>query len=165
MMIFPKAALALACLAVLSALTARADEATAKQAQAFLKKYCFRCHGGVNDVGKDIKVLNREVLVRPPKSKKKKPAYIAPGKPGESLVWQYMGVPEYAMPPDDELQPSVEERQIIEKWIIDGAKFPEEIVRTPVDDRTTALTAIARQPQEPVSRRSALSTLVLSLTQ
>jgi hypothetical protein len=140
MMICPKAALALACLAGLSATTVRADEAIAKQAKAFLEKYCFRCHGGVNDKGKDIKVLNRDVLVRPPKTKKRA-AYITPGKPAESLVWQYMGVPEYAMPPDEELQPSVEERQIIEKWIIDGAQFPKEVVRTPVDDRT-ALTAV-----------------------
>ncbi len=70
MMICRKTALAIACVAGL-ATTARADEATAKQAQAFLKKYCFRCHGGANDVGRDIKVLNRDVLVRPPKTKKK----------------------------------------------------------------------------------------------
>ncbi len=46
------------------------------------------------------------------------------------------------MPPDEEEpKPSVEERQIIEKWIIDGAEFPKEVVRKQVDDRS-ALTAV-----------------------
>ena len=64
-----------------------------------------------------------------------------PRKPDKSRVWEYMGVPKYQMPKKSAPQPSVEERQIIYKWILDGAEFPKEIVRTPIDDRS-ALTAV-----------------------
>ena len=72
--------------------------ALADRARAFLKTYCYDCHGGAHDVGEDLNVLDREVLVRVPEEKAKQP-YVVPGKPGESLLWEYAGVgPKYRMP-------------------------------------------------------------------
>jgi len=117
------------------------DNALAGQAQVFLKKYCYDCHGGANDIGEDLNVLDREVLLKQPESKKKLP-YIVPGKPGESLVWEYAGVPsesgKYRMPKKGAPQPSPEERQVLERWITAGAEFPRDVARTPVDDRAVA---------------------------
>ncbi len=142
-MICPKAALALACLLGLTATTARADDVVARQVQAqnFFKTYCKDCHGGgAKDVKERINVLNREILLERFDPGEEE-AYIVPRKPDKSRVWEYMGVPKYQMPKKGAPQPSPEERQIIYKWILDGAEFPKEIVRTPVDDRS-ALTAV-----------------------
>ncbi len=117
------------------------DPGLAGQAQAFLKTYCYDCHGGANDVGEDLNVADREVLLKRPESKKKSP-YIVPGKPDESLVWEYAGIPtesgKYRMPKKGAPQPTPEERQVLERWITAGAEFPRDVERTPVDDRAVA---------------------------
>jgi serine/threonine-protein kinase len=121
--------------------TKKPDPGLARQAQAFLKRYCYDCHGGANDVGEDLNVADREVLLRQPESRKKSP-YIVPGKPGESLLWEYAGIPsesgKYRMPKKGAPQPSPEERQVLERWINSGAEFPRDVERTPVDDRAVA---------------------------
>ena len=120
------------------------DPGLAGQARAFLKKYCYDCHGGANDVGEDLNVADREVLLKPPESKKKAP-YIVPGKPDESLVWEYAGVPseggKYRMPKKGAPQPTPEERQVLGRWIADGAEFARDVERKPLEPRA-ALAAI-----------------------
>ena len=120
-----------------------------QQAQAFLKKYCYDCHGGPNDVGQAINITDRDVLLRKPEAKRKRP-YVVPGKPQYSLIWlkavkpsgQRDGTPRYQMPPDDaEVQPTPEERQVLERWIDAGAQFPRVVERKFLDDKTV-LTAI-----------------------
>jgi serine/threonine-protein kinase len=132
----------LALVVALSAttMTARADEALARKAYAFLRKYCKDCHGGSNDQNYDIHVLERETLIKPSETEEKD-TYVVPGNPGKSLVWQKMGVSPYQMPKGKKPRPSDDERKIIEQWILAGAEFPKAVDRKPVDDRTE-LTAI-----------------------
>jgi serine/threonine-protein kinase len=118
--------------------TKKPDLGLARPAQAFLKRYCYDCHGGANDVGEDLNVADRDVLLRQPESKKKLP-YVVPGNPGESLLWEYAGIPsesgKYRMPKKGAPQPTPEERKVLEQWIASGAEFPRDVERTPVDDR------------------------------
>ncbi len=124
-----------------SSLARAADERLAGEARAYLTKYCYDCHGGAHDVGEDLNVADRETLIKKPDSPDKKP-YIVPGKPAESLIWEYAGIgPKYRMPLARAPQPSPEERQVLERWINDGAEFPRTVARKPVEARAT-LTAI-----------------------
>lgn len=135
--------IALAALAALACpgWAGAADERLAAEARGFLAKYCYDCHGGAHDVGEDLNVADRESLLKKPESPDKKP-YVVPGKPGESLLWDYAGVgPKYRMPLKRAAQPSPEERQILERWIADGAESPRAVARKPVDARA-ALAAV-----------------------
>jgi mono/diheme cytochrome c family protein len=133
--------IALLALACWSGAALAADERLAKDARAFLTKYCHDCHGGANDVGEDLNVVDRASLLKAPEAAKKA-AYIVPGKPGDSLLWDYMGVgPNPRMPKKGAPQPTPDERKIIERWIVDGAEFPKKSERKPIDAKTT-LTAI-----------------------
>ena len=127
-------------LAVLTALawadqSMAADERLVSEGRAFLAKYCHDCHGGANDVGEDLNVLDREAMLKRPESPDKKP-YLVPGKPGESLIWEYAGVgPDYRMPKKRAPQPTPEERQVLERWILAGAEFPRAEARKAVEPR------------------------------
>jgi hypothetical protein len=116
----------------------------ADQAQSFLKKYCYDCHGGPGDQGTRLtNVLDARVLLAKPPSAKKKP-FVVPGDPTNSDVWLRAGKAPFRMPPDDaERQPSDDERKILEQWIQAGAPFPTAAGRTPpfIDD-AAALTAV-----------------------
>jgi hypothetical protein len=58
----------------------------ADQVQAFLKKYCYDCHGGPGDQGTRLtNVLDAKVLLAKPKNPKKKP-YVVPGNFQNSLL-------------------------------------------------------------------------------
>src|SRR5262249_14217397 len=110
----------------------RTDASDAAQARAFLKTYCYDCHGGANDVGEGLNVLDRELLVRVPEETGKQP-YVFPGKPAESLVWEYAGVgPKYRMPKKNAPQPTPDQRHVLERWIAAGAEFPRAVARRPV---------------------------------
>jgi serine/threonine-protein kinase len=118
--------------------TVGSDPALAVQARGFLKTYCYDCHGGANDVGEELNVLDLDVLVRVPEEKAKQP-YVVPGKPGESLVWEYAGVgPKYRMPKKNAPQPTPEERQVLERWIAAGAEFPRAVERHAVAGKAVA---------------------------
>jgi len=118
-----------------------ADERLAAEARGFLAKYCYDCNGGANDVGEDLNVNDRESLLKRPESAEKKP-YVVPGKPDESLIWEYAGVgPKFRMPKKSAPQPSPEEREVLGRWIADGAEFPRTVARKPVEARA-ALEAI-----------------------
>src|SRR5206468_4805999 len=121
----------------------------AGQARAYLKTYSYDCHGGANDVGEDLNVLDREVLLRAAEEKGKQP-YVVPGKPGESLIWEYAGVgPKYRMPKKDAPQPTPEERQVLERWIGAGAEFPRAVERQAVAGEAVA--AAIRDHLRPLS--------------
>lgn len=116
-----------------------ADERVAADAKAVLTKFCFDCHGGPNDVGEDLNVLDIQTLRKRPDSAKKK-AYVVPGRPAESLIWDYVGLPragKFRMPKDEAPQPSAEERSTLERWIADGAEFPKAVGRRPIPARST----------------------------
>jgi hypothetical protein len=124
---------------------ARAQDAKlAENAQAFLRKYCYDCHGGPNDQGTRLtNVLDPKVLLAKPKNDKQKPFVVA-RDPKNSDVWLRAGKAPYRMPPDDaERKPSDDERKILEQWILAGAPSARANGRTPafIDD-AAALTAI-----------------------
>ncbi len=121
-----------------------ANAPLADRARAFLRTYCYDCHGGPNDQGTRLTdVLDPRVLLAKPGDPKRKP-FVVPGDPDSSLVWIMAGKSPYRMPTEDaEKKPRDEERKILERWIQAGAPFPKAIGRTPafIDD-ATALTAI-----------------------
>ncbi len=126
---------------------AHAQDAKAKlagQAQAFLRQYCYDCHGGPNDQGTRLtNVLDPKVLLAKPENAKKKP-FVVPGDPKNSLIWIMAAKAPYRMPPEDaERQPNDGERMVLDQWIQAGAEFPKATGRTPafIDD-TAALSAI-----------------------
>lgn len=96
-----------------------ADPALGKQARAVLKKYCYWCHGVRFEVP-GYNVLDRDFLVA--KRGPDEPSYVVPGKPGESLMRERVGV-EKDMPPSGS-KPSDEERALLARWIEAGATFP-----------------------------------------
>src|SRR5207253_5148355 len=100
---------------------AEADANVAQQGYAFLKKYCYACHG-VAIKKPPLKVLDRELLVT--HMRKKAPTqYLAPGKPEESYLWQR--IQDGEMPPEEVVnKPTDDEKQAFKAWIAAGAPFP-----------------------------------------
>ncbi len=116
------------------------DARIAEQGHAFLKTYCYDCHGGPNDQGTRLtNVLDPKVLLAKPANPKKLP-FVTAGDPAKSDVWQRAGKAPFRMPPDDaERQPSEDERKTLEKWFLAGAPFPKATGRVPafIDDGAT----------------------------
>ena len=116
-----------------------ADGPLADRAQAFLRTYCYDCHGGPNDQGTRLtNVLDPRVLLAKPGNPKQKP-YVVPGDADNSLVWIMAGKGKapYRMPTEDaDKQPGDAERKILESWIQAGAPFPKAVGREPafIDD-------------------------------
>jgi serine/threonine-protein kinase len=100
------------------------DRAVAEQGIALLKKYCHRCHG-IDFKVPHFNVLDRAGLVA--SRGKDEPAYVVPGKPQESYLWQRVSVDE-DMPPKG-TKPNAEEKEVLKKWIVAGAPFPGRPVR------------------------------------
>jgi hypothetical protein len=121
-----------------------ANGQVADQAQSFLRKYCYDCHGGPNDQGTRLtNVLDAKVLLAKPANPKKL-AFIVPGDPNSSDLWQRAGKAPFRMPPEEaERQPTEDERKILDQWIKAGAPQAKATGRTPAFiDETAALTAI-----------------------
>ena len=87
------------------------------QVQPIFTRYCVSCHGesgGESDVSlANLKSIN---------SGYPKGALIVPGDPGNSKILQLMLGQEPKMPPEDELEPTAEEIELIRKWIAAGAR-------------------------------------------
>jgi hypothetical protein len=147
------ASIALLALAASPGIARGDDERLAKDARTFLEKYCYDCHGGGNDVKEGLNVADRANLLKPPEADKKA-AYIVPGKPGESLLWDCMGVgPKFRMPKKSAPQPTPEERKIIERWILDGAEFPRKTERKPIEASTVSQEWLSIPRPRPYTRR------------
>lgn len=112
------------------------DTALAEKGVAFLKHYCYRCHGVDYKVPR-LNVLDRAGLTAP-RAKDALP-YLTPGKPDQSLLWQHVGV-ERDMPPSQP-RPTADERQLFRQWIAAGAVFPGRPAR-PFQSETAIITAI-----------------------
>jgi len=98
---------------------AHAQDAKAKlagQAQAFLRQYCYDCHGGPNDQGTRLtNVLDSKVLLAKPENPKRKP-FVVPGDFQNSLIWIMAGKAPFRMPPDEaERKPGDDERKVLEQ--------------------------------------------------
>jgi mono/diheme cytochrome c family protein len=112
----------------------QAGAALAQQARAILENYCHRCHGagGSNEGGFNF-VLHRSKLIE-------SDAYIAPGKPDDSYLYQRMAAGD--MPPrGEEPRPSGEQIEIVRRWIAAGA--PEFAAAAPRDFVTNEQIAAA----------------------
>lgn len=91
----------------------------ARRGHAVLAKYCLECHG--NDFqypGLDMR--DRATLLKP--LDPQQTPFLTPGKPGESRLWQRVDAGE--MPPEDQPQPSAEEKALLKAWIEAGGEFP-----------------------------------------
>src|SRR5688500_16474084 len=110
---------ALAAVATIGPATAHADLDLGRQAQGILQNHCHRCHGLEFRV-EGLDVLDREALTRDRGADR--PAYVVAGKASVSKLWQY--VEDDIMPPGDQ-KLSKDEKEVLRKWIDDGAEFPE----------------------------------------
>jgi serine/threonine-protein kinase len=98
------------------------DEDLPSQAVQILGKYCYQCHG-VDFKYPGLDMLDRATLLEP-KDKAEKP-FIVPKDPDQSRIWQAVGEHDpQQMPPEDQPQPSDDEKAVLKKWIEAGAEFP-----------------------------------------
>ena len=87
-----------------------------QQVEPILVGHCLQCHG---DAAKGaLNLLTRQGAITGGDSG----AAIEPGKPQESLLYQYVSTGE--MPPKEKLTP--DQVSAIESWIRDGAYFPDQ---------------------------------------
>jgi mono/diheme cytochrome c family protein len=118
--------------ALLAAPAAGQDtSALAAQAQAVFAKHCLRCHGNAEADYFDVRVL--ATLKRKGEGNDK--PYITPGKPDDSLIWEFIKDKASAMPKSGEERKTFgdEQRKIIKDWILAGAPdFPHEKPRNAI---------------------------------
>ena len=89
-----------------------------KQIKPIFEQYCLKCHGPEKE--EDFRIDNREAAMD----------YIIPGKAKESQMYTvlFSEDPEELMPPPDEKNPlKPEQIKLIEKWIDEGAKWPDGV--------------------------------------
>ncbi|WP_417847462.1 protein kinase domain-containing protein [Thalassoglobus sp.] len=103
-----------------TSLPARTDDGLADAAIAVLTKYCYDCHG-LDFAVPGLDVKDRRALIA--QADEDSEPYIRVGDPEHSLLWERVGLNE-DMPPSDSPQPTPQERQLIAKWITQGAPFP-----------------------------------------
>lgn len=96
-----------------------------------LQARCFECHDRSDEVA-EIEELGGSLLLSSRKAMlvggDTGPA-IVPGSPDESLLIQAIRYDGYEMPPRSKMP--VEEIQILEKWVKEGAYFPKELDSAP----------------------------------
>ncbi len=101
-----------------------ADEPAAKvrffenQIRPLLAKRCFKCHGEERQQG-GLRVDAGANLLKGGESGPS----VVPGKPNESLLIESIRYESLEMPPDGQLP--AEEIALLEKWVADGAVWPE----------------------------------------
>jgi len=108
----------------------------ALQAQAVFKNHCLKCHG--NEESQYFNARDLATLKRKAESDNR--PYITPGKPDESVIWDYIKDKSGSMPKSGEERRTFTDaqRQIIRDWITAGAPdFPREKARSAITLRTT----------------------------
>jgi serine/threonine-protein kinase len=121
-----------------------------QRAFGVLQTYCMQCHGD------DFKypaldLRDRSTLLRP-KDESEKP-FLTPGKLDDSRIWER--VDSGNMPPDDQRQPTAEDKAALKAWILAGAEFPESTrpKRPFVGERSLLSTIAADLQSQPANRR------------
>lgn len=104
-----------------------------------LSDKCFSCHGFDSTTRKENLRLDTEegAFAALESDASKRP--IVPGRPEDSVVWQRVQTvdPDEIMPPPDFHKPlSDEEKQLIQRWIQQGAKYQEHWAFAPVSKPT-----------------------------
>ncbi|MCU0710716.1 MAG: hypothetical protein MUC43_01560 [Pirellula sp.] len=87
------------------------------QIQPIFKRYCVSCHGE-NGGESDVSLASLKSI----QSGYPKGALIVPGDPSSSKILQLMLGQEPKMPPEDELEPTAEEIELVRRWIEEGAR-------------------------------------------
>jgi serine/threonine-protein kinase len=112
--------LLLAMAAVVTTQANAAENELAQQGYALLKKYCYRCHG-IDFKVPGMNVLDLDTLTA---ARKDSEPYLIAGKPDQSYLWQRVGV-DGDMPPEDAPdKPSDADKELLKRWILEGAPFP-----------------------------------------
>lgn len=89
-----------------------------------LKEKCFGCHGNdPNDIRGEYNLMTREGMLKGGESGE---TSLVPGKPVESSLYQAVLWDGYEMPPKENDKLTKEETELIRKWIIAGAPWPNE---------------------------------------
>ena len=122
-----------------------------KQAFELLRTRCFQCHGEQLQHEK-MDVLDRESLIA---------KYLTPGDPKDSAIWD--AISDNRMPkgassePESRNRPlSLEEKDVIKKWIQQGAEFParKRLERKDFITREMVLTGVSKfLERQPAARR------------
>lgn len=138
-------------------LWAAEDEAeqvkTIAQGFELARKFCGRCHGeGSSQGSAKFSIIDPEGLV--------KEKYVVPGKPDDSFMWQRIDGNE--MPPDNQPQPTAEDKAILKAWITLGAKKPARPARAFRSEEDTL--AALRMDLRTVRSADRLSIRYFSLT-
>lgn len=98
------------------------DVKLAKQATGVLNEYCKTCHGEDFNFPQ-LDVTSRDALLAA--NGKGKQPFVVPGDPDASRIWARITAPDSVMPPDYMPQLTPEKKEVVKKWILDGAHFPE----------------------------------------
>ena len=101
------------------------DNDLSHRAFEVLKKHCYSCHGANLEVP-GLNVLERESLTRKIPNEL---SYLVPNDLDKSRLWKRMGV-EGDMPPKKvKDRPTPEEIETVKSWVLDGARFPQNVTR------------------------------------
>lgn len=89
-----------------------------------LKQKCLGCHGGdSSDIKGGYSVLNREALLRGGESGE---AAIIPGHPDQGTLLPAVRWEEYEMPPKENDRLTLQQIEVLTRWIQHGAPWPNE---------------------------------------
>jgi|GEM_PF-5061684 len=116
------------------------------EVRAFLKKYCYDCHG-VQKKDAVLNVFDRDILLAPRDGKL---PYVTPNDPDKSAMWVELAVKKSM--PTKEPKPSDAEKEVLRKWIMAGAPLTNSAVARKFITERDVLEAIRRdQTQTPTS--------------
>lgn len=118
-----------AVLAAAGALPAAADDLFELHARPLLVTHCIRCHGEAKQEAGLNLATQKGILAGGDSG-----AAVVPGKPAESLLLEALRYEWLEMPPTGRLDDGVIAG--IERWVADGASWPEGIVLTPANPVT-----------------------------
>ncbi|MEM7475098.1 MAG: c-type cytochrome domain-containing protein [Planctomycetota bacterium] len=108
---------------------ARAEDPVSfsKQVAPIFQKYCASCHSGTDPDG-EFSLANSQQLLQGTEDG----PLLEPGKPEESYLLQLVrGEEQPQMPPQDEPQPTRSESELLQRWIVEGAKIDAEASMLP----------------------------------
>ncbi len=102
------------------------DDAIAQKGYGFLQKHCLQCHSHAKRESGPLNVESMKVLTEKRGDDEPKWAYLTPGKPEESVLWERAGGEDADMPPKRRVKvlPTEAEKEEFKQWILAGAPMP-----------------------------------------
>lgn len=103
-----------------------ADGELAERAMRALETGCYRCHGGANGLNAGLDVLSQESLLQPRGEGAIETAFVIPGDPANSLLWQAIESEYMPLEGSREAEDlTADDRMAIRDWIAAGAPMVE----------------------------------------